>query len=70
MNMTTQFTKGQRVKANQSIQGLIANNSYTVEDVHSLNTPFGNFVTYYVRNADGPLLPITNGHLLLTAVNS
>lgn len=66
--MTT-FKKGQRVKANTSTQGLVANNTYTVEEIHTLNTQFGQFVTYYLRNADGPLLPITNGHLLLTAMS-
>lgn len=61
----TRFSVGQRVVASASVQGLSANNSYTVVGVEVQSLPFGDFVTYLLQNSDGPVIPVVNGHLLL-----
>lgn len=63
----TRFTVGQAVVSNTNAQGLGKGESYTVVKVDEQPTPFGNVVTYWVKSlVGGEVLPVGNGHLLLT----
>jgi hypothetical protein len=66
-----QFEKGQKVRARESVQGMVAGCEYLVSEVESLATPFGVFVTYYLGGpvlGNGQLIAVGNGHLLLDLV--
>jgi hypothetical protein len=64
------FEQGQVVRANVTAQGLVQDLHYVVGSVSVESLPFGEFVTYCVRRhgetTDSALIPVTNGHLLLT----
>lgn len=65
----TRFTVGQTVRALDSVQGLTRAARYAVVKVDELRTFAGNFVTYWVRDAevlDARPTPVGNGHLILT----
>ncbi len=66
----TAFETGQRVRAKVSAQGMHEDETYTVVDVERNDTPFGTFVTYMLTDEVGNRLAVTNGHLLLEAVQS
>lgn len=61
------FMKGERVKAQVSVQGLVQGRTYTIETVDETVLPFGIFVAYDLRDEDGNLIDgIQNGHLILS----
>lgn len=62
----TAFSKGDKVKAQQTVQGMQQGNFYVIIDVHKMHTPFGDFVTYEIADQSGKHLAINNGHLVLT----
>jgi hypothetical protein len=63
--MATAFKIGDLVKARRGVQGLVTGESLTVEDLDIRSTPFGDFVTYYLRREDDRIIPVGNGHLVL-----
>ncbi len=66
INESTTYQKGDKVIASSDVQKLKKGEEYIVTDVEENNTPFGNFVTYYVKGKDGKEIPVVNGHLLLS----
>ena len=74
MTPTTAFQPGQTVRARETVQGLVAGDLYRVATVAERDTPFGTFVTYFVKPIDCvaadrylDLLAVANGHLVLEA---
>lgn len=64
------FEQGRVVEANVTAQGLVQHGHYVVADAKVQSLPFGEVVTYYLRHygesTDSKLIPVVNGHLLLT----
>ena len=64
----SRFSKGQKVRALASVQGLEAGAEYVFVEVLERYTPFGNFVTYGLRPVGAPdnwgeVIYVLNGHL-------
>src|SRR5690349_7425684 len=61
---------GRVVEANATAQGLVQYGHYVIADAKVQPLPRGDVVTYYLRHygdtADSTLIPVVNGHLLLT----
>lgn len=64
------FEQGRVVEATVTAQGLVQYGHYIVADAKVQPLPRGEFVTYYLRHYsegnDSALIPVVNGHLLLT----
>ena len=65
--MNTKFEINDTVKAELSVQGMIAGNLYTISNVITYHLPFGTFVSYKISDGVNEL-GIANGHFLLTKV--
>lgn len=64
-----EFMVGQRVRSRVSAQGMRAGEELEVAAVARRSTPFGCFLTYRLRAADGRELSVGNGHLVLEAAS-
>ncbi|HEX5050413.1 MAG TPA: hypothetical protein VFZ65_01445 [Planctomycetota bacterium] len=65
----TAFVKGDHFLADVTAQGMVIGRRYVVVDLDENITPFGNFVSYLVRDADGgDAFWVGNLHLLATLV--
>ncbi len=62
---STTFTVGDRVRSRIDAQGMRADEEFVVAGVRVRATPWGDFVTYEVRNAAGGVTSVVNGHVVL-----
>jgi len=62
------FKQGQRVIANVNDQGLRAGQAYEITSADVYRTFFGSFVTYGLRDREGTVRTVRNGHLVLRPV--
>ena len=64
--MKPTFNKGDVVVADVTAQGMVKGARYEVVGADWNALPWGNYFCYTLRAADGSLVTIVNGHLLLT----
>ena len=63
----TAFAKGERVVSRVDAQGMTKGEAFTVVDTHTKWVLGMGFTTFFLKGADGRVLPVGNGHLVLEA---
>ena len=66
--METRFAVGQKVRlaTPKALQGLDPKRVYVVAEKAEWITPFGTYVTYYLKgDVEGAMIAVANGHLIL-----
>jgi hypothetical protein len=61
---------GDLVRSLVNAQGLAKGQVYQVDDVTVRDMAFGRFVTYWLKDDNGHIYGVNNGHLLLAQVTA